>query len=716
MRTRILVVLCSLLLAVSVYAEGPCASGRLVQGDDGRGLDQSWGPDGCGYRAKDSNEPGGPEVQWLDISGFGTEVNGLADDNIVGSFAIGFPFHYYWYNVHQFWIGSNGYIKFSSPGMMVAPLPTFPNAAPPNDVIGPYVADWVFGPEDSSRCYYWSNHADTLVVMWKSIEPYSGTDRFNFEMILCAVDSSITFQYGSREGTHALPVGAIAGIEDLNGLCGLTTGYGFGPRFNYAIHFASPVGGAQSGHDMAVLAVQNPQSAGYFLVPGDVVHPWVQIANLGAYAEPACSLHFVIRRPNHTVLAAFDTTLGATNPLDTLTVAWQREWVAADTGTYLAEAVVEISDDHVARNDTQRAEIHVAPVGGELGYDDGVADREAGWMFPAGHAMAMQFAPPVYPVALTQVRIYNMWVDDFSYDLSILAGDGPGGAPGTELWRRTVTVTSGWTSADLPVDSVIIRSGTFYVASWVPSQCGFFLDTTSAQGISHRLWEYYPNGGWEQARWWAGGELMVRASYRAIFAPPAPFTRLEPADQSSQTWLQGEIPFRWTASRDSGATVTYHLTIHSGDYSRTIATTDTFYADSCDWFYLGNPRADVQWSVMATNGVDSTSATNGEGYFWLFTLGAPQEAPSLITEYALSSYPNPFNSTAAIRYDLPQASQVELKVYNLMGEQVALLQQGYRAPGRYRIEWNAAAQGSGTYFAVLKAGSTTKIQKLLLMK
>jgi hypothetical protein len=55
-------------------------------------------------------------------------------------------------------------------------------------------------------------------------------------------------------------------------------------------------------------------------------------------------------------------------------------------------------------------------------------------------------------------------------------------------------------------------------------------------------------------------------------------------------------------------------------------------------------------------------------------------------------------------------------VYNILGEQVALLNRGMIAAGRYRLHWSAEAQPSGTYFAVLKAPSATKVRKLLLLK
>jgi hypothetical protein len=56
----------------------------------------SGGPDQYGYTWKDSDEPGGPVYNWVDITGSGTQILGLADDNIIGPLVLGENFPYYW--------------------------------------------------------------------------------------------------------------------------------------------------------------------------------------------------------------------------------------------------------------------------------------------------------------------------------------------------------------------------------------------------------------------------------------------------------------------------------------------------------------------------------------------------------------------------------------------------------------------------------------------
>ena len=89
----------------------------------------------------------------------------------------------------------------------------------------------------------------------------------------------------------------------------------------------------------------------------------------------------------------------------------------------------------------------------------------------------------------------------------------------------------------------------------------------------------------------------------------------------------------------------------------------------------------------------------------------------LITGYMLSSnYPNPFNPTTIINYQLPQAGNVDLKVYDVLGREVATLVKGYKDAGRHSINFNAKNLAGGVYIYKLTAGSFTSSRKMLLLK
>jgi glucuronoarabinoxylan endo-1,4-beta-xylanase len=80
------------------------------------------------------------------------------------------------------------------------------------------------------------------------------------------------------------------------------------------------------------------------------------------------------------------------------------------------------------------------------------------------------------------------------------------------------------------------------------------------------------------------------------------------------------------------------------------------------------------------------------------------------------NYPNPFNPTTAISYQLPVASEVSLKVYDLLGREVATLLNERRNAGVHRINFNATNLSSGTYFYRLQAGTFTQTKKMILVK
>lgn len=111
----------------------------------------------------------------------------------------------------------------------------------------------------------------------------------------------------------------------------------------------------------------------------------------------------------------------------------------------------------------------------------------------------------------------------------------------------------------------------------------------------------------------------------------------------------------------------------------------------------------------------------GDGPFsgtWSFTTGVTNIEPtSLPIVYELyRNYPNPFNPTTKIKFDIPENSFVSLKIYDITGREVANLVSQEMAPGRYEKDWNASAYSSGIYFYRITAGSFVKTYKMILSK
>ncbi|HSD62790.1 MAG TPA: T9SS type A sorting domain-containing protein [Ignavibacteriaceae bacterium] len=88
------------------------------------------------------------------------------------------------------------------------------------------------------------------------------------------------------------------------------------------------------------------------------------------------------------------------------------------------------------------------------------------------------------------------------------------------------------------------------------------------------------------------------------------------------------------------------------------------------------------------------------------------------TEYSLyNNYPNPFNPTTTIRFDLPERTNVELSVYNILGQKVkTLVASETKIPGRYEVSFNGNSLASGVYIYRLTTQNYSQTKKMLLIK
>ncbi len=88
-----------------------------------------------------------------------------------------------------------------------------------------------------------------------------------------------------------------------------------------------------------------------------------------------------------------------------------------------------------------------------------------------------------------------------------------------------------------------------------------------------------------------------------------------------------------------------------------------------------------------------------------------------VTSYALEqNFPNPFNPSTTINYQLPKDGFVTMKVYDILGKEVATLVNAQKQTGRYSVVFDASRLSSGTYIALLRSGEYVKTMKIVLMK
>jgi hypothetical protein len=108
--------------------------------------------------------------------------------------------------------------------------------------------------------------------------------------------------------------------------------------------------------------------------------------------------------------------------------------------------------------------------------------------------------------------------------------------------------------------------------------------------------------------------------------------------------------------------------------------------------------------------------------YWADSMRVPpivtvdEELPQPLVFQLKQNYPNPFNPSTKIRYSVPQSSNVVIKVFDVLGNEIETLVNGEKPAGTYEVIWYAENLPSGVYFYQLKAGSFIETKKMLLLK
>jgi hypothetical protein len=98
------------------------------------------------------------------------------------------------------------------------------------------------------------------------------------------------------------------------------------------------------------------------------------------------------------------------------------------------------------------------------------------------------------------------------------------------------------------------------------------------------------------------------------------------------------------------------------------------------------------------------------------TTGTEQENLIVYTYALHQNYPNPFNPVTTIKYQLARAGQVDLSIYNILGQKIATLVSEKQSAGIYNVTWDASNYSSGMYFYRIQSDRYTAIKKLIVVK
>ena len=203
-----------------IFAATACTSGIPTE-DDLLGPGE---PDGFGYVWHDSNEPGGPEFDWVEISQIGTKLPLSRDGSEVVDLPFVFPFYREAKTSIQ--ISSHGYMTFGTKGDAWSNKP-IPTEDEPNDLIAVYWEDLnpPKAPPDGGVFYYHDAANNRFIVEWNKVPRSYEIGHYTFQAILYP-DGRIAFQYLDMTfGAYYYSAKGTIGIENATGIDGVEVLY-----------------------------------------------------------------------------------------------------------------------------------------------------------------------------------------------------------------------------------------------------------------------------------------------------------------------------------------------------------------------------------------------------------------------------------------------------------------------------------------------------------
>jgi hypothetical protein len=210
-----------------------------------------------------------------------------------------------------------------------------------------------------------------------------------------------------------------------------------------------------------------------------------------------------------------------------------------------------------------------------------------------------------------------------------------------------------------------------------------------------------------------GGSISTIRNF-FVSAPLAPVL-ISPA--AGATGIPVPVPFMWNAS--VGA-LTYRLQVATSSNftppSSIIKDSSGISGTSVQISGLSH-NASYYWRVSATNELGSSSFSLSRSFTTAGPVSVERDPLLLPDRFALhQNFPNPFNPSTEIRFDISAASSVSLVVFDIFGREVASLVESELPAGRYRATFSADGLSSGVYFCQLRAGEYRFVRRMILMR
>ncbi|QOJ30103.1 MAG: VCBS repeat-containing protein [Ignavibacteriales bacterium] len=200
----------------------------------------------------------------------------------------------------------------------------------------------------------------------------------------------------------------------------------------------------------------------------------------------------------------------------------------------------------------------------------------------------------------------------------------------------------------------------------------------------------------------------------------------------SEAVTGSEVTLSWNSSTDpqnAGQSVTYNIRIGTAPGTADIYTpmasavtgkrSIPHYGNvnhNTSWKVKGLAPGEYYWSVQAVDNGFLASAFSPERKFIIGTPASAKDVHSALSFELKGNYPNPFNPSTMISFSLPEDEFVSLKVYNILGNEAAVLAEKEMPAGSHRIEFSAGNLAAGVYIYILKAGRFSASGRMMLVK
>lgn len=256
------------------------------------------------------------------------------------------------------------------------------------------------------------------------------------------------------------------------------------------------------------------------------------------------------------------------------------------------------------------------------------------------------------------------------------------------LDNRTIVLS------EYPTFEVIVLDSNLELISSQPiNNAAFALATTNSGNIFANVW--ISNTAVRLLKLSESGSLIDEQTY--TFSPSLRRVGYELVP------ISDSILCFWTEQRISGISYRYV----------------NFFNENLD--SLGRMEIDFNASAICSDGSGDLIVSSAAGQNLTLRLYSSTQTPAHDTQFMpsdikISTYPNPFNSLATISFDLPEATNVQLHIFDITGRQVATLVDEFKDPGTYTVTFDAADLPSGVYIYAFDSGNFSHHGKLLLLK